>query len=349
MLVIGVGVLLGGVALAARTTRPKTSDLPVLGQVPAFTMPDQTGRMVSDESLRGQVLVVDFFYASCTSSCPKLTGRMLAVQDAIASREIAAGRSLPVHLISITLDPANDTPDVLAAYAGRVGADPLRWSFLSGRSEDLNRVVVSGFKYSFERADPSAGIGAIMHGEWLVLVDATGALRGYYAASDSERMSALAEDTARLALAAPLPATPEAPSPRTAEAPGQSQPPKTYHAASDSERMSALAEDTARLALAAPLPATPEAPSPRTAEAPGQSQPPKTYHAVGAIRSFGPARSFVNIAHEDIPGYMAAMTMAFEPKNPGQLDGLAEKDRVQFDFVETADARRVLVQITKQR
>ncbi len=300
MLVIGVGVLLGGVALAARTTRPKTSDLPVLGQVPAFTMPDQTGRMVSDESLRGQVLVVDFFYASCTSSCPKLTGRMLAVQDAIASREIAAGRSLPVHLISITLDPANDTPDVLAAYAGRVGADPLRWSFLSGRSEDLNRVVVSGFKYSFERADPSAGIGAIMHGEWLVLVDATGALRGYYAASDSERMSA-------------------------------------------------LAEDTARLALAAPLPATPEAPSPRTAEAPGQSQPPKTYHAVGAIRSFGPARSFVNIAHEDIPGYMAAMTMAFEPKNPGQLDGLAEKDRVQFDFVETADARRVLVQITKQR
>jgi Cu/Ag efflux protein CusF len=122
-----------------------------------------------------------------------------------------------------------------------------------------------------------------------------------------------------------------------------------YYAASDSERMSALAEDTARLALAAPLPATPEAPSPRTAEAPGQSQPPKTYHAVGAIRSFGPARSFVNIAHEDIPGYMAAMTMAFEPKNPGQLDGLAEKDRVQFDFVETADARRVLVQITKQR
>jgi len=300
MLVIGVGVLLGGVALAARTTRPKTSDLPVLGQVPAFTMPDQTGRMVSDESLRGQVLVVDFFYASCTTSCPKLTGRMLAVQDAIASREIADGRSLPVHLISITLDPANDTPDVLAAYAGRVGADPLRWSFLSGRSEDLNRVVVSGFKYSFERADPSAGIGAIMHGEWLVLVDATGALRGYYAASDSERMSA-------------------------------------------------LAEDTARLALAAPLPATPEAPSPRTADAPGQSQPPKTYHAVGAIRSFGPARSFVNIAHEDIPGYMAAMTMAFEPKNPGQLDGLAEKDRVQFDFVETADARRVLVQITKQR
>jgi Cu/Ag efflux protein CusF len=85
-----------------------------------------------------------------------------------------------------------------------------------------------------------------------------------------------------------------------------------------------------------------------TAAAPAQAQPTKTYHAVGVVRSFGPSRSFVNIAHESIPGYMAAMTMSFEPKNPGQLDGLAERDPVQFDFVETADARRVLVQITKR-
>jgi Cu(I)/Ag(I) efflux system periplasmic protein CusF len=75
---------------------------------------------------------------------------------------------------------------------------------------------------------------------------------------------------------------------------------------------------------------------------------PKSYHAVGVIKSFGPGRTFVNIAHEDIPGYMKAMVMAFEPQRPGELDGLSQNDRVEFDFVETEDARRVLTRIAKR-
>lgn len=81
---------------------------------------------------------------------------------------------------------------------------------------------------------------------------------------------------------------------------------------------------------------------------PQQVAGPKTYHAVGVIKSFGPGRTFVNIAHEDIPGYMQAMTMSFEPQRPGQLDGLSEQDRVVFDFMETEDARRVLTRIDKR-
>jgi Cu(I)/Ag(I) efflux system periplasmic protein CusF len=75
---------------------------------------------------------------------------------------------------------------------------------------------------------------------------------------------------------------------------------------------------------------------------------PRTYHAVGIVRSFGPGRAFVNIAHEDIAGYMKAMTMSFEPQRPGQLDGFVELDRVDFDFIETEDARRVLTRIGKR-
>ena len=176
-----------------------SSDLPVIGHVPAFAIPDQRGRIVSGEILRGQVLVVNFFYATCTTSCPLLTGRMRSVQGAIARREEQLERPLPIHLISITLDPENDTPDVLRAYAERVGADENRWSFLSGRSEDLDRIVVRGFKSTFQRADPSAGIGTIMHGEWLVLVDGAGSLRGFYAASNPARMQSLVTDAIRLA------------------------------------------------------------------------------------------------------------------------------------------------------
>jgi protein SCO1/2 len=170
-----------------------------LGHIPTFTMPDQRGVEISDAALRGETLVVDFFFASCTTSCPILTAQMATVEHAVADRERQIGRRLPVHLVSITLDPENDTPDVLAEYAGRYGAVADRWSFLSGRSVDLDRVVIQGFKTAFQRSEGASGIATIMHGEWLVLVDSTGAIRGYYAARDPERMTGLVHDVLSLA------------------------------------------------------------------------------------------------------------------------------------------------------
>jgi protein SCO1/2 len=187
------------VVLVGRRKMADTAPASGLGQVPSFEMPDQLGRPVSDRSLRGQALVVDFFFASCTTSCPMLTARMASVERAIETGEQQHGRRLPAHLVSITLDPENDTPEVLRQYAERYGADAERWSFLSGRSADLDRVVVQGFKTTFHRADPSAGIATIMHGEWLVLVDARGAIRGYFAASDPERMAGLVHELLDLA------------------------------------------------------------------------------------------------------------------------------------------------------
>lgn len=67
-----------------------------------------------------------------------------------------------------------------------------------------------------------------------------------------------------------------------------------------------------------------------------------SYDAKGVIKSFGPDRAFVNIAHDDIPGYMTAMTMDFEPRNKEQLKDLTVNDRVDFHFTETTDGKRLL-------
>jgi Cu/Ag efflux protein CusF len=72
----------------------------------------------------------------------------------------------------------------------------------------------------------------------------------------------------------------------------------------------------------------------------------KTYDAKGTIKSFGPDKKFVNISHEAIPGYMAAMTMSFEPKAPTQLDGLAAGDKIAFTFSDD-EGRRVIQTIAK--
>lgn len=73
-----------------------------------------------------------------------------------------------------------------------------------------------------------------------------------------------------------------------------------------------------------------------------------SYRATGAIKSFGPGRAFVNIAHDDIPGFMKAMTMSFHPGSADQLAKLQVDDRVRFEFTVTDEGRRVLAWIEKQ-
>jgi Cu/Ag efflux protein CusF len=78
----------------------------------------------------------------------------------------------------------------------------------------------------------------------------------------------------------------------------------------------------------------------------GEARAATRYTSRGVVRSFGKGRRYVNIHHEDIAGYMNAMTMSFEPGAPGQLDGLSEGDTVVFTFVDDGD-RRVLEKIAR--
>lgn len=65
------------------------------------------------------------------------------------------------------------------------------------------------------------------------------------------------------------------------------------------------------------------------------------YTTRGTVKSFGKSRRYVNIAHEDIPGYMAAMTMAFHPASPAQLEALEVGDKVEFTFVDQGERRLI--------
>ena len=85
--------------------------LPVLGEVPAFRLTSQDGRPYGSEELRGKVWVANFIFTSCTSSCPRLTSKMAIVQRRIRNTDES------VHLVSFSVDPDNDTPARLAAYA----------------------------------------------------------------------------------------------------------------------------------------------------------------------------------------------------------------------------------------
>ncbi|MFO0668432.1 MAG: copper-binding protein [Polyangiaceae bacterium] len=89
-------------------------------------------------------------------------------------------------------------------------------------------------------------------------------------------------------------------------------------------------------------------PSGDPAQPSAPSQGGKVYETRGVIKAFGEGKKSVKISHEDVPGYMKAMTMPFAVKEPAVLDGLAEGDAVTFSFTEESDGR-LLIQSIKKR
>lgn len=193
---IALSALLAVLAFVAAMMRSRRVDLPVLAEVPAFAMQDQRGQPVTPQSLRGQPFIADFIFLSCTASCPKLTARMKGLHDKIVEKNLA------VRLVSVTVDPENDGPPELAAYAAKYGAKDRVWWFLTGPLEELDRIVVKGFKIQYEKQrpiDPNATIWNIMHGDWFVLVDGQGRIRGYYDTNEPAKLDAILRDAEFLA------------------------------------------------------------------------------------------------------------------------------------------------------
>jgi protein SCO1 len=172
-----------GIAMivAVGVTSPQIGGLPGegleladLGAAPSFALVDQAGRPVTDATFQGDVLVIDFFFTSCKTVCPLLTARMANLQSELESEEA-------VRLLSFTVDPETDTPTVLAEYASRYGANPERWSFLTGDARAITSVV-TGYWQVVERLPKPEGGGGfdIVHSERFVLVDQAGRIRGFY-------------------------------------------------------------------------------------------------------------------------------------------------------------------------
>jgi protein SCO1/2 len=180
-----------------RFARRQPAPLPRLGAIPTFAMHDQRAREITDGTLRGAVSVVDFFFTSCPVSCPRLTSRLADVERRLAARHPDRA-AFPARLVSISVDPENDTPARLAEYARKYGANDDRWWFLTGDAASLSAVVVQGFKVDYRKADPDLGIGDIMHGNWFVLVDVGGQIRGYYLSDEASRVDDLVADVERL-------------------------------------------------------------------------------------------------------------------------------------------------------
>ena len=184
-----LAVCLAVVATVSITTWVRQSrhrTLPDFGAIPFWSLLDQTGQPSTLENVRGHIWIGNVIFTHCSTLCPMLTEKMYALQQAL--------REQPnVKLLSFSVDPKHDTPDTLAAYAAAHHADPRRWSFLTGTSPELYKVIKDGFHLPLDSVGGDQEI-PILHSNKFVLVDAFGHMRGYYdGAQDSSRALILAD------------------------------------------------------------------------------------------------------------------------------------------------------------
>src|SRR5262249_14143574 len=165
-------------ALALLTTlcadpAPADSRLAVIREAPAFTLTTQDDRPLKWEDLRGEVVLVSFVFTTCSGSCPATTHRMSQVAQALADKGLL--KDDRVRLLSITLDPARDTPEALRKYMKAYDADPAHWTFLTGPREQVEKVHAAWDMW----AKPAAN-GQLDHPSRVFLVAGHGRVREIY-------------------------------------------------------------------------------------------------------------------------------------------------------------------------
>jgi protein SCO1/2 len=164
----------------------------VRGQVPAFRLTDQDGKPFGSDELAGRAWVANFIFTRCPDICPRFTEKMGEIQA--QTRALAPG----LTLVSFSVDPAYDTPEVLRAYAAAHGAEPARWRFVTGSLADVKAAVEQGMKVDMEAKGDKDGVPVIGHGSHFVLVDAQGRIRGYYDMNDADAVARVVKDARRL-------------------------------------------------------------------------------------------------------------------------------------------------------
>ena len=152
---------------------PNASRLAVIRTTADFTLTTQAEEPLRWEDLRGKVVLVSFVFTTCGGSCPATTHRMSQVARALADQGLL--RDDRVRLLSITLDPARDTPEALRNYMRAYDADPASWTFLTGPREQVEKVHAAWGMW----AKPAAN-GQFDHPSRVFLMDGLGRVREIY-------------------------------------------------------------------------------------------------------------------------------------------------------------------------
>lgn len=175
------------------------SDLVEIGPVPEFKLTNQDNKSISDKDYLGKVYVVEFFFSTCPTICPKMNESMLQLQEEFYGNP-------NFGLVSITIDPAKDTPQILKEHADLLGVKHYNWHFLTGDKEYIFNLANKGF--NLYAGENNKAAGGFEHSGLFALVDKEGKIRCrkdvqgnpilYYDGLEASGVEAIKEDIKKL-------------------------------------------------------------------------------------------------------------------------------------------------------
>ncbi|MCL9804839.1 SCO family protein [Flavobacterium amniphilum] len=144
------------------------SDLHTIGKAPQFSLTNQKGQTITNESYKGKVYVLEFFFSTCPTICPIMNKNMKFVQESFAS-------NANFGIASITINPETDTPEALKKHAEDIGAVGMNWNFLTGDQKKIYEIAQKGFNMYVGQNKKVAG--GFEHSGLFALIDKEGNIR----------------------------------------------------------------------------------------------------------------------------------------------------------------------------
>ena len=188
-------LIFGIYAIPKIIDRLKGNDLEEIGPVPKFELTDQNNRKISNKDYEGKVYVLEFFFSTCPSICPIMNRNMVEIQNEFFGNP-------NFGQVSITINPENDTVEVLKNHAKSLGVTSKNWHFLTGDKEYIMKLSNKGFNIYAGQNDKVAG--GFEHSGLFALVDKNGVIRCrkdaqgnpimYYDGLEKEGVNAIKQD-----------------------------------------------------------------------------------------------------------------------------------------------------------
>ena len=146
---------------------------------------NQNGKTITHQDYEGKIYVADFFFTTCPSICPIMTDNMVWLQSQIKDLK-------DVKLLSHSVTPDVDTPEVLKAYAVEKGVDDSIWNLVTGDKKDI--FYIARQSYLAVKTGDVSELYDMVHTENFILVDKKRRIRGFYDGTNEEDMKRLLED-----------------------------------------------------------------------------------------------------------------------------------------------------------
>ena len=147
-------------------------------QIPDWSFENQNSQIISSEQLDNKIKLVDFFFTSCPTICPRMTLNMHKIQSTLKKNCLT-----DIELLSFTVDPIKDSSEKLLEYANTYNVDSTNWNMLTGDQSSIYDLGVNGFLVPNQ--EDALAPGGFLHSEKLILIDQFNRIRGYYDGTDS--------------------------------------------------------------------------------------------------------------------------------------------------------------------